>query len=215
MGYIYIITNLVTGKQYVGQTTCELKERWKNHCKKTSNCVYLKRAIEKYGYDNFSIQLICICFDDDMDEYEKQYILKFNSVVPNGYNLKIGGNTNSMHNPESKAKISQRLKEYYTVHKHHSPQLGKPHADETKKKISDTLKGRARTSNQLNALKHSTTSRRKAVVQINLDGNIIMSFESVSEAAKCLNMDKRYASGLCHGKTQHSTIRLKFANEYK
>jgi group I intron endonuclease len=90
MGYIYKITNKTDGKIYVGQTIQPLDERFRQHRKKGSNCRYLKRAFEKYGFDNFVFEMICICFDDDLDKFEIQYMAKFNSIVPNGYNLRAG-----------------------------------------------------------------------------------------------------------------------------
>lgn len=101
MGYIYKITNILDNKLYIGQTKNSLEERWRCHLKKTSNCRYLSSAIKKYGINNFKFQLICISFDENLDEIEKEYIKKFNCLVPNGYNLREGGNT-SKHNEETK-----------------------------------------------------------------------------------------------------------------
>ena len=66
MGYIYKITNKITSQSYIGQTKQDLDERWRQHKKANSNCVYLKSAFNKYGVDNFDFKLICICFDDDL-----------------------------------------------------------------------------------------------------------------------------------------------------
>ena len=171
MGYIYKITNKEDGKIYIGQTTQILEDRWRQHKKIGSNCRYLKRAFNKYGIHNFEFKLICICFDEDLDKYEIQYMEKYSSMVPNGYNLRKGGNsgkhheetkkkisdslkgrtdifraktTNRLgmsHTEETKKKISQALKSRTDIIRH-SHQLGKPHTEETKKKISNSLKGR-------------------------------------------------------------------------
>ena len=48
MGYIYLITNKIDNKQYVGQTIeNDVYDRWKGHLKSSSNCIYLKRAFQK------------------------------------------------------------------------------------------------------------------------------------------------------------------------
>mgnify|MGYP005638710063 FL=1 len=91
MGYIYTITNKTDNKTYVGQTIGDLERRWKGHLKKGSNCRYLKSAINKYGVDNFVFKLVCITFDNQLDDMEIQYIEKYNCLAPNGYNLRLGG----------------------------------------------------------------------------------------------------------------------------
>jgi len=136
MGYIYKITNKVDGKIYIGQTIQILEYRWRKHRNVRSNCCYLKRAFNKYGIDNFEFKLICICFDEDLNKYEIQYMEKYNSMVPNGYNLRKGGNSGK-HHEETKKKISNTLK---TTHY----QIGKPISEEIKKKISIALKVKCR-----------------------------------------------------------------------
>ena len=62
MGYIYKIRNLVNNKYYIGQTTQELEERWRQHKQKNSNCRYLKRAFNKYVKNiknHYSIDIKC------------------------------------------------------------------------------------------------------------------------------------------------------------
>ena len=114
MGYIYLITNKIDNKQYIGQTIeNDVCDRWKGHLKSSSNCIYLKRAFQKYKSENFKFEIICICFDSDCNIYEEDYIKKFNTLVPNGYNLKQGGNNGGKHHIETKNKISNKLKENF------------------------------------------------------------------------------------------------------
>jgi hypothetical protein len=108
MGYIYKITNKIDNKIYVGQTIQNVEARWKDHLKKGSNCRYLKSAINKYGLDNFDFKLVCITFDNQLDDMEIKYIEQYNSLVPNGYNLRQGGNS-GRHNAETKQKIAETL----------------------------------------------------------------------------------------------------------
>lgn len=57
MGFIYKITNLINGKVYVGFTEKTIQERWLAHTKKAKVKTnrYLYDAMNKYGYENFSI----------------------------------------------------------------------------------------------------------------------------------------------------------------
>jgi predicted GIY-YIG superfamily endonuclease len=52
VGTIYVVTNLVNGKQNVGQTTRKLKKRIKEH---ENHGFLLSKAIKKYGIENFKI----------------------------------------------------------------------------------------------------------------------------------------------------------------
>ena len=68
MGYIYKIKNKIDNKTYIGQTTQDLESRWRNHRKNSSNCRYLKSAFKKYGVENFEFKLVCITFDNQLDD---------------------------------------------------------------------------------------------------------------------------------------------------
>ena len=54
MGFIYILT-FPNMKSYVGQTTRTLAKRFSEHRQNDSNCVLLKKAIHKYGWDSITI----------------------------------------------------------------------------------------------------------------------------------------------------------------
>lgn len=70
----------------------------------------VKAGFNKYGIENFEFKLICICFDNDLNKFELDYIKKYDSLVPNGYNLRDGGENGGKHNEETKRKISETLK---------------------------------------------------------------------------------------------------------
>jgi hypothetical protein len=108
MGYIYKIENTVDNKVYIGQTIQDLETRWRCHRKKSSNCRYLKSAIQKYGIDNFEFKLVCITFDNQLDDMEKEYIEQYDCLAPNGYNLRLGGNSEN-HHTDTKRKIANTL----------------------------------------------------------------------------------------------------------
>ena len=95
MGFIYKITNTVTNKCYIGETKEKNpEERYKQHLnviRRGKGCPALRGAIKKYGEDKFKFQVLIICFDEDRFIYEKEYIQKYNSMVPNGYNILEGG----------------------------------------------------------------------------------------------------------------------------
>jgi len=107
-GHIYIITNNSNNMSYIGQTVSHRKNknkyrpfgyegRFKDHISeaicntKKKQCSYLNNAIRLYSKDAFTVSLLEECFKDQMDILEKEYIVKYNTLYPNGYNLTKGG----------------------------------------------------------------------------------------------------------------------------
>lgn len=89
MAYIYKITNIKTDQVYIGSTT-NYKQRERDHkCnfKNKRKKSKLYQAMERYGYENFKMELIEEVERDKMLERETYYIKKYNSVE-NGYNTK-------------------------------------------------------------------------------------------------------------------------------
>lgn len=87
---VYIHRNLVNGKVYIGQT-CNLSERWRCNGKNYLNSTKFYNAIKKYGWDNFSHEVLYDNLNQEAaDIIEKELIEKYDSIN-NGYNLKEGG----------------------------------------------------------------------------------------------------------------------------
>lgn len=215
-----MITNKITGKKYIGQTIVDLNERWRHHKKSKSNCRYLKSAFNKYGIQTFDFKLICICFDEDLDKYECQYINKYNTIAPNGYNLREGGN-NGRHNQATKNKISETLKQNRTNRIFSKPQLGKPLTEETKNKISKALKGRKASDEERNKRnltinsydknkkkeiadkisksKKGNVKSSKIVEQYDLNMNFINAFPTINDAANYIGVCGTSISRCCKG----------------
>jgi hypothetical protein len=127
-GEIYLIKNKVNGKCYIGQAfkyvSSEFKKwgtegRWKSHVREALNhngdhCLLLNQAIRKYGDETFEITKLCDCDIADMNKYEIQYIQQYNSLVPNGYNLKSGGSKGKDSEETKKRKSEAKKKRVYS-----------------------------------------------------------------------------------------------------
>jgi group I intron endonuclease len=199
MGYIYKITHKDSGRMYIGQTSGNLHDRWRNHCKNNSNCTYLKNSIKKYGKYSFNWEIICICFDEDLNRFEREYIEKYKTLAPLGFNLSSGGNNGNKHHAETKVKISVSVKRAKNspdfIHPRY--QLGKPHTTETKNKISEKLKGRIFSEDAI--AKRSETRTMYRVVQTK-DGIDLKVYKSLADASNELGINKISIHSVCKGK---------------
>lgn len=128
-GSIYLVTNKINGKQYIGQTIGPVRRRWAQHCSE-ARCrqgSIIGAAIRKYGVDNFSIVIIAkVNTLDELNELERQCISKHYTLVPNGYNLDQGGKNGGSRHPSTRAKLSVAR----------TGKLGTPHTEEFKLKLA-------------------------------------------------------------------------------
>lgn len=94
MGYIYKIYNSINGKIYIGQTVHEIDIRFKQHVnaakRNNKSNIALYNAMNKYGSENFYIEMIEQCNNEQLDEREIYWISFYNSYNE-GYNMTLGG----------------------------------------------------------------------------------------------------------------------------
>lgn len=103
---VYQITNIINGTKYIGFTSKDINVRFDQHCNR-KNCIKMKYAIDKYGKDNFKIEVIANFIDrNDALLFENTAIKIFNTLHPNGYNLSEGGLAPKM-SEETKRKMSK------------------------------------------------------------------------------------------------------------
>jgi NUMOD3 motif len=138
-GTIYLVTNNLNGKQYVGQTTTS---DGRGHGQ------LVTAAYKKYGKEHFSYDIICDRIDNrpTLNFVEKFWIKVMNCRIPNGYNIDHGGSSKDKVSDETRKKLSKSL----TGYKHtdeakanmSAAQLRRP--KEIYKVVSQKLKGRKR-----------------------------------------------------------------------
>ena len=92
MWVIYKHTNKINNKVYIGKTT-DIKNRWRNNGIHYKTCPRFWSAIQHYGWNNFSHEILEENLSDqEVNEKEKEYIIKYNALNPDfGYNLNEGG----------------------------------------------------------------------------------------------------------------------------
>lgn|SRR5208282_3932566 len=95
--FIYLITNAVNGKYYVGKTELRPQKRWHDHCscsrRHPERAPLLYRAMNKYGMSAFAFEVIAEASSaEQLNALEQLWILALNSANPvHGYNLTLGG----------------------------------------------------------------------------------------------------------------------------
>lgn len=160
---IYIITNTVNAKQYVG-IAADLERRWKQHRQTNGSSPHLHKAIKKYGFDAFVFTHIADAFDEESAcAIERLLIAEHNTKAPYGYNLTSGGEgmfnpssevrekiatANKNRSAESRANMSKKLTglkaSEETKEKQRLKKIGSKKTEETKKKMSQSLIGNTR-----------------------------------------------------------------------
>jgi group I intron endonuclease len=140
--YIYVITNKLTGRQYVGSRVCYEENPYDDNYMGSSE--YLSKDILEYGIENFKKKIL----KDDYKNYgdlldgETFYILEYKTLEPNGYNRfipnkNIGFHMHGVkHSAESKEKIKQSLSG------ENNPNFGRKFSVEHKEKIRAAMKGK-------------------------------------------------------------------------
>lgn len=117
MHRIYVTTNLVNGKKYVGR--CSKDERWDSGY--LGSGVFLKKAIKKYGKEKFKREILQVLPDAaslrDAIDLEKEWLLKFDcknsSDFYNASNDTGGMGAGDKHTDETKEKIREKMKDVY------------------------------------------------------------------------------------------------------
>ena len=142
-GKVYLITNLVNGKKYVGQTVQAIGLRFRQHINHANSSArrgkkdfYLFKALRKHGESNFQISLLCSCENKtELDLMEDLYIAVYDTINNKvGYNRKRGGANGRP--SEATRKLHSQVRKGKT-----SVPAGWHHTEASKRKMSDSRKG--------------------------------------------------------------------------
>lgn len=104
--YIYKTTNLINGKVYIGK--CKSSEEKSSEY--LGSGIYLKKAIKKYGIENFKKEIVESCNSiANLNKREIFWIKKLNTIKL-GYNISEGGDGGNTRMGYTKTKYIQWLK---------------------------------------------------------------------------------------------------------
>lgn len=134
MYYIYLTTNLINNKKYIGMHHGELNDNYLG----SGNSI--TEAIKKYGKENFKRIILHISKNyEDNCQWEKFYIEKYNAVADkNFYNIHEGGSGGNTRAGWSKEQLEQYKKERSLASMgEKNPRYGTHLSEETKQKIRE------------------------------------------------------------------------------
>jgi len=205
-GYIYKYTS-PSGKSYIGQTIDSLYIRAGGpNGKRYNKCPVFYKAIQKYGFKNFEVEILTEVPESQLDDEERKYIEIFNTQIPYGYNVSNGGSaqgTKKVYQYDSTT--GEFIAEYQSV-----TDAGKAINRESQG-IVDCTHGRKLTCGgycwslqKLNKypiyekqeiLEYSTDL--KEVKMYDLEGNFLQSFKSITEAARFCDGERSAIKRCC------------------
>lgn len=115
---IYMLTNKINGKKYIGSTIVEVNKRYNQHIYNATHPEAhqynypLYQAIRKYGLENFSFEVLLTieCEEEQIRQLEKDFIIIHNSLSPNGYNQTLD-TQHPLQSLESIKKMSETKRE--------------------------------------------------------------------------------------------------------
>ena len=112
-GIVYKLTS-PSGKAYVGISKHSLEFRMRLHLRSNSYCKAIKAALNKYGEDAFTKELLHEHVPlAELGKLEVVEIARHGTYAPGGYNLTEGGEINPMDRPESRAKVSKSKTQFW------------------------------------------------------------------------------------------------------
>lgn len=187
MAHIYKIVNDINDKIYIGKTEQSLEKRFKEHCRDAKRKRYEKRplynAMNKYGVEHFSIELI---EETDRPEEREMYWIEYYDTYHYGYNATLGGDGSKYLQLNE-----QEICEYYSTHSLKQTTEHFNHDILTIKKV--LLKNNI-------TIKSAGESLRKRVAKIDIKTNEILEiYDSQSEADR-LNGNSHHIAEACNGK---------------
>lgn len=220
---IYKITNLLSGKSYIGQTRCGYQARWKTHNLTAirGSSLVIHRALRKYGSSNFKIELIANALSLSLLNALEIFLIRQYNTFKSGYNMNSGGKVGT----EISEEVREKLRASKIGNKHcvgrvyskdtlikmslgskgHKRCLGKKHSTETLKKMSKAQMGN--TNSKTSGYVPTLEAREKMSVSSKgvsnpMSRGIITTpfgnFNTTKEAAELIKCDRSTVGNRCN-----------------
>nr|DAG76116.1 MAG TPA: intron associated endonuclease [Caudoviricetes sp.]DAH93860.1 MAG TPA: intron associated endonuclease [Caudoviricetes sp.] len=224
-GFIYMYTS-PSGKKYIGQTTRSLFERGGRRGQHYKGCDCFYSAIQKYGFNSFEWEILKEVKIFELNEAEKEFIQKYNTLTPNGYNISAGGQY------IGKGRKVRAVYQYSAVDgslirewKGGSPEIAKETNIKGNYALENCLIGKTYMCHgycwSYIKMEHfpienrKVDNNRKEIKQYSLDGKkLLRVFSSVSEAARESGCERSAIKRCCRGELHyHGGYVWRFSDE--
>ena len=204
-GIIYLVTNKVTGKKYVGATTYSIETRKADHIQRAQrgDTNSFQEAIATYGLDSFHWEQVDVSANiDELARLEKKYIDKFDSKS-NGYNQDRGGGfKKSIYKYDLSGKLVEKFENLTDAAQ--SINATKQDVSRAALNVNQTYGGFIWSYDYVELYIPKEDKRLKRVYQYDVDGNLINIFKSVAEASRKTNITKSGIAKACRGERKQS-----------
>ena len=199
VGYIYLITDTTNGMKYTGKHHYHIEGQLDPNYHGSGTII---KNIYKKRPETLKEEYIKTCYsEEEMCSDEQYYIKLFKTLWPNGYNLTKGGD----------GCVGGLCEE--TRRKMSNSKQGKHRSEETKKKISDGLKGKPAHNKGKPMSEEQKKKLSKKVLQFTLDGEFVREWPSMMEAHRN-GFNHSAVSSCCRGKQKTSNgFKWKYKNK--
>lgn len=205
-GIVYRANNKITDESYIGITTNSIRQRQLDHVERALRGEPGKfyEAIATYGSDVFNWEQIDTAYStNELAEKEKQYILSYNTMEE-GYNTDSGGGI-------SKTVYQYNMKTLELVDEYSNLRSAAERINATKQDISRAclsangeLGGFYWNYKKMEIFKPKGDSRKKQVLQLDMNYDLVGEYNSVAEASQSTGISKTCISRVCRNERQSS-----------
>lgn len=221
---IYKIENLLNHKVYIGQSI-NIETRFKKHQSAKDNFL-IHKAIQKYGKENFSYEIIELCSQEQLNEKEIYWIDKYQSCILNGlnkgYNMNYGGSNGAglqKGQPIEQYSLDGEFLKVYPSARQASLELNiYPSA------ISACVNGKTKCAGDyqwkkvgsdkiIEPIQLDDKKFKSRVFQYDLDGNIIQVYDNLTMAASNTNSQKSGISKACRNNVTYHGFLWKYEDD--
>ncbi len=208
---IYLITNKVNGKIYVGQAV-DLYERYRSH-KKSKKNTRITNALKEFGIQNFVFSVLEKVEGrinlNSREQYWMEFLKSYDENI--GYNMCRYAFYPLGHCEEVRKKMSENMKGKMGGEK--NPFYGKNHTEESKRLISEVHKGskhseqaKKKMSISRKGKKQSPDHARKRVESMRRNGSYVKSEETLRKMSESRLGQKAWNKGI--PRTEETKIKI-------